>query len=155
MGLVGPDKTTFVYKQEVPGSKPCMCMWHYVTIWPWCKTLKMGIASFQQHQQHKYCKNSSPKEFFDMGTKQSISSIIFCPSTFPISLQTQFLQFVWISSNKIHSKINIFHTLALKIVKKTPLILTHQGLSNTPKIPIHFPVLIWFNCHWEKWFNNR
>jgi len=29
----------------------------------------------------------------------------------------KFLQFVWISSNKIHSKINIFHTLALKIVK--------------------------------------
>ncbi len=33
------------------------------------------------------------------------------------SLQTQFLQLVWIFSSKIHSKINIFHTLALKIVK--------------------------------------
>jgi len=30
------------------------------------------------------------------------------------SFQTQFLQFVWISSNKIYSKINIFHTLGLK-----------------------------------------
>jgi hypothetical protein len=30
------------------------------------------------------------------------------------SFQTQILQFVWISSNKIHLKINIFHTLALK-----------------------------------------
>jgi len=30
---------------------------------------------------------------------------------------TQFLQFVWISINKILSKISIFHTLALKIVK--------------------------------------
>ncbi len=28
-----------------------------------------------------------------------------------------FLQFVWISNNKIHSKINIFHTLALKFMK--------------------------------------
>jgi hypothetical protein len=27
------------------------------------------------------------------------------------AFRTQFLQFVWISSNKIHSKINIFHTL--------------------------------------------
>jgi hypothetical protein len=33
------------------------------------------------------------------------------------AFQTQFLQFVWISSNKITSKSNIFHTLALKIVK--------------------------------------
>jgi hypothetical protein len=33
------------------------------------------------------------------------------------SFQTLFLQFVWISNNKIHSKINNFHTLALKIVK--------------------------------------
>jgi hypothetical protein len=33
------------------------------------------------------------------------------------SLQTQFLQFIWISSNKMHSKVNIFRTLALKIVK--------------------------------------
>jgi len=39
------------------------------------------------------------------------------PASTAISLQTQFLQFVWISSNKIHLKINIFHTLALKIVK--------------------------------------
>jgi hypothetical protein len=33
------------------------------------------------------------------------------------AFQTQFLQFVWISSIKITSKINIFHTLALTIVK--------------------------------------
>jgi hypothetical protein len=33
------------------------------------------------------------------------------------AFQTQFLQFVWISSNKITFKSNIFHTLALKIVK--------------------------------------
>jgi hypothetical protein len=28
------------------------------------------------------------------------------------------LQFIWISSNKIHSKINIFHALALKLWNK-------------------------------------
>ncbi len=33
------------------------------------------------------------------------------------SFQTHFLQFVWISSDKIHSKVNSFHTFALKIVK--------------------------------------
>jgi hypothetical protein len=38
------------------------------------------------------------------------AQLIFLP-------KTQFLQFVWISSNKIHTKMNIFHTLALKIVK--------------------------------------
>jgi hypothetical protein len=27
------------------------------------------------------------------------------------------LQFVWIPSNEIHSKVNLFHTLDLKIVK--------------------------------------
>jgi hypothetical protein len=33
------------------------------------------------------------------------------------SFQTQILQFAWISSNKIHSKTNIFDTLDLKIMK--------------------------------------
>ncbi len=54
---------------------------------------------------------------------------------------------------QIHSKINIFRTLALKIVKWTLLNLTHWGLSkntkNSPKIPIQFSVLILFNFHWE------
>jgi hypothetical protein len=31
--------------------------------------------------------------------------------------KTQFLRFIWISSNKIHSKINLLHTLAQTIVK--------------------------------------
>jgi hypothetical protein len=64
-----------------------------------------------------------------------------------------FLQFVWISNNKIHSKINNFHTLALKIVKQTLLNLTCQGLSNNtknaPQIPIQFSVSILFSFHWE------
>jgi hypothetical protein len=51
--------------------------------------------------------------------------------------QPNLFQFVWISSNKTHSKINIFHTLVLKIVKWTLLNLTCWGLSNnimnTPK----------------------
>jgi hypothetical protein len=46
---------------------------------------------------------------------------------------SQFLQFVLISSNKIHSKINTFHTLAQKIVKLTLLNLTHWGLFNNTK----------------------
>ncbi len=52
------------------------------------------------------------------------------------SFQTRFLQFVWISNNKIHSKNNIFHTLVLKIVKLTLLNFTHPRLSNNPQIPI-------------------
>jgi hypothetical protein len=54
-----------------------------------------------------------------------------------------------ISSNKIHSKINIFHTLALKIEKQTLLNLTRRELSmNTcPQIPIQFSVLILFSFH--------
>jgi hypothetical protein len=55
------------------------------------------------------------------------------------------LQFFWIPSNKIHSKINIFHTLPLKIVKYTLINLASGGLSNNTKntrtqIPIKFSV---------------
>jgi len=50
-------------------------------------------------------------------------------------------------------KNTICHTLALKIVKETPLNATHQGLSKTPKpppqIPIHFLVSNLFSFHWE------
>ncbi len=57
-----------------------------------------------------------------------------------------------IFSNKIHWKINIFHTLALKIVKLAQLNLTPRGLfnntKNAPQIPIQFSVLILFNFHW-------
>jgi hypothetical protein len=49
------------------------------------------------------------------------------------SFKNQFLQFVWIFNNKIHSKINIFHTLALKIMKQTLLNTIHQGFSNNTK----------------------
>jgi hypothetical protein len=69
------------------------------------------------------------------------------------SFQTQFLEFVWISSNKIHSKINIFHTLVLKIVKYTLLNMNCQGAfqqhQEHPQIPIHFSVSILFSFHWE------
>jgi hypothetical protein len=70
------------------------------------------------------------------------------------SIQTQFHQLGWIFNNGSTPKINIFRTLALKIVKWTLLNLTHRGLSknntNSPKIPIKFSVLILFNFHWEK-----
>jgi len=46
---------------------------------------------------------------------------------------SHFLQFVLISSNKIHSKINTFYTLAWKIVKLTWLNLTHWGHFNNIK----------------------
>jgi hypothetical protein len=49
------------------------------------------------------------------------------------SFQTQFLQFVWIFSNKIHLNVNIFDTLALKIVKQTLWNLAQWGLSNNTK----------------------
>lgn len=59
-----------------------------------------------------------------------------------------FLQFVWISTNKICWKINIFHTLALKIVKYTLLNLTCQRLSkntkNARKFSIKFSVLVFY-----------
>jgi hypothetical protein len=76
---------------------------------------------------------------------------IECPTDF--SIQTQFHQLGWIFDNGSTPKINIFRTLALKIVKWTLLNLTHRGLSknttNSPKIPIQFSVLILFNFHWE------
>jgi hypothetical protein len=53
-------------------------------------------------------KNDFEKEFGNVNTLRGSTEL---------SLQTHFLQFVWISSNKIKLKINIFHTLALKIVK--------------------------------------
>jgi hypothetical protein len=58
------------------------------------------------------------------------------------SFQIQFLQFVWISCNKIYSKTSIFHTLTLKIMKLTILNLTHRGVfdntKNTPNSSIVF-----------------
>jgi len=69
------------------------------------------------------------------------------------SFQTQFLQFVWISSNKIHSKINIFHTLVLIFLKQTLLNLTCPGLADNtkiaPKSQYSFSVSIWLSFHWE------
>jgi len=49
-------------------------------------------------------------------------------------------QLVWISSNKIHSKINVFHTLALTIVKLNSILLnlTHRGLSKNTKNALKF-----------------
>ncbi len=67
--------------------------------------------------------------------------------------QPNLFQFVWISSNKIHSKINIFHTLNLKIVKWTLLNLTcwrlSNNITNTPQIPTEFSFFILFNFHWN------
>jgi hypothetical protein len=69
------------------------------------------------------------------------------------SFQTQILQFVWISSNKIHSKINIFHTLVLIFLKQTLLNLTCPGLADNtkiaPKFQYSFSVSIWLSFHWE------
>jgi hypothetical protein len=60
-----------------------------------------------------------------------------------ISFQTQFLQFVWISSNKIHSKINVFPNLSSENCEINSLNLTRQGLSNnTPKFRHNFQ--FWF-----------
>jgi hypothetical protein len=63
------------------------------------------------------------------------------------SIQTQFLQLKRInSSKKIHTKINIFHTLALKIMKQNLVNLSCQELSNSmtnaPKFQYIFSVLI-------------
>ncbi len=64
-----------------------------------------------------------------------------------ISFQTQFLQFVWISSNKIHSKINVFPHLSSENCEINSLNLTHQGLSNntknTPKFQCSFQFLFY------------
>ncbi len=57
-------------------------------------------------------------------------------------------------ATKSHSKIDIFCTLALNILKWTLLNLTCQGLPNNTnqehlQISIRFSVLILFNFHWE------
>jgi len=88
-------------------------------------------------------------------------------------IQTQFLQFVWISSNKIHSKKKIkkkiFHTrenTPIKVLKYTPGPINSNKSDSSrafqqhqehPQIPIQsfqfrFYLLI-FNE--KKWFNNR
>jgi hypothetical protein len=67
------------------------------------------------------------------------------------SFQTQFLQFIWISSNKIQLKINIFHTLALKLWNKLYyiwLVEAFQQHKKCFKIPIQFSVSILFSFHW-------
>jgi hypothetical protein len=58
----------------------------------------------------------------------------------------QFLQFVWISSNK-PTQINIFHTLALKIVKQTLLNLTYWELSNNTMNALKFQYSFQFGFH--------
>jgi len=69
------------------------------------------------------------------------------------SFQTQSLQFVWISSNKIHPKINIFHSLALKICEinstKCNSLRAFQQHQEYPQIPIQFSVSILFSFHWK------
>jgi len=69
------------------------------------------------------------------------------------SFQTQILQFVWISSNKIHPKINIFHTLALKNCEinstKSDSLRAFQQHQECPQIPIQFSVSILFSFHWK------
>jgi hypothetical protein len=56
--------------------------------------------------------------FFFSSKKKKIKIYIYIYwGSMDFSFQTQFLQFIWIFSTKIHSKINIFHTLAKKIVK--------------------------------------
>jgi hypothetical protein len=62
-----------------------------------------------------------------------------------------FCNLFWFPANKIHSEINILHTLA-KIVKHNFLNLTHWGLQQhqeCPRISLQFPVLILFNFHRE------
>ncbi len=58
-----------------------------------------------------------------------------------ISFQTQFLQFVWISSNKIHSRINVFPHLSSKFFEIIFLNLTLQRFSNNTKNTPKF----WYN----------
>jgi hypothetical protein len=144
MGLVGPNVISFVYNQEVLGSKPCM-LWmpHYVAIWPMVQNPKNGYykipttpSTLPSHPWEQ-SNQSHPSSFVQVTSQHTIFHFGLCllatsvastmapkcehiggPASTAISLQTQiFWQFVWISSNKIHSKINIFHTLALKIVK--------------------------------------
>ncbi len=69
------------------------------------------------------------------------------------SFQTQILQFVWISSNKIHPKIIIFHTLALNNCEinstKSNSLRAFQQHQEYPQIPIQFSVSILFSFHWK------
>jgi hypothetical protein len=75
--------------------------------------------------------------------------------------QTQFLQFVWIFSNKIHSKINLFHTLIRSEknceIKTLLNLACRQGLSNnttsTYKFPIQFSISMLLKFSLRKWQN--
>ncbi len=70
-----------------------------------------------------------------------------------ISFWTQFLQFVWIPSNKIHLKIDIFHKFSSENCEikssKSDLPRALQQHQECPQISIISSVLIWFNFHWE------
>jgi len=72
------------------------------------------------------------------------------------SSQTHFLQLVWICSNKIYSKINMFHThLSSEYCEldsiESDLLRAVQQHQEHPQIPIQFLVLILilFSFHWE------
>jgi hypothetical protein len=97
----------------------------------YCKILHQKNSSTleQSNQSHpsSFVQLTSQHTIFHLGLCLIATSVacamgpkcehIGRPASNASSLQTQILQFVWISRNKIHSKINIFHTLALKIVK--------------------------------------
>jgi len=64
-----------------------------------------------------------------------------------------FWEFFGISSNKIHSKINIFHTSGsenceIKLIK-SDLTRAFQQHQQHLQIPMQFSVSILFNFHWE------
>jgi hypothetical protein len=63
------------------------------------------------------------------------------------SFQTQFLQFIWISNNKIHSKINIVHTWALKIMNKLHYILFTKGFPTTPRMFLNSNIIFNFQLY--------
>jgi len=71
-------------------------------LWSW-----VLVLSLAQVRTHSLFLTFSELKFFLIWQCERIEG-----STY-FSSQTQLLQFVWVFSNKIHSKINIFHTLAL------------------------------------------